>query len=270
MEGLKGLKGLTPEDRQNWEKSYSSQLEGLTPDQTDRMYKNFKFKEKFGDRPDYNTLKSYTPEQRDSLYNGELFQAPQETDEEQQKVDSIGKAFQQGQDYQTQANQLTELYNNWPAICRKALYEFDKISTDVSPYYKRYKGTEYLPFSDEDKYRLAAEYNAAKSAYGEQEANNILRRQMQNTASENQSVFEKIWNGFKGMGAQTAGALIGAAGMVKGAVDYIGDERNENIDNAALDFMDHVIDNDWTRYGNDVMQYGSLFDANIQEANYNG
>ena len=270
MEGLKGLKGLTPEDRQNWEKSYSSQLEGLTPDQTDRMYKNFKFKEKFGNRPDYNTLKSYTPEQRDSLYNGELFQAPQETDEEQQKVDSIGKAFQQGQDYQTQANQLTELYNNWPARGRKALDEFDKIATDVSPYYKRYKGTEYLPFSDEDKYRLAAEYNAAKSAYGEQEANNILRRQMQNTASENQSVFEKIWNGFKGMGAQTAGALIGAAGMVKGAVDYIGDERNENIDNAALDFMDHVIDNDWTRYGNDVMQYGSLFDANIQEAKDNG
>lgn len=270
MEGLKGLKGLTPEDRQNWEKSYSSQLEGLTPDQTDRMYKNFKFKEKFGDRPDYNTLKSYTPEQRDSLYNGELFQAPQETDEEQQKVDSIGKAFQQGQDYKTQANQLTELYNNWPARGRKALDEFDKIATDVSPYYKRYKGTEYLPFSDEDKYRLAAEYNAAKSAYGEQEANNILRRQMQNTASENQSVFEKIWNGFKGMGAQTAGALIGAAGMVKGAVDYIGDERNENIDNAALDFMDHVIDNDWTRYGNDVMQYGSLFDANIQEAKDNG
>lgn len=270
MEGLKGLKGLTPEDRQNWEKSYSSQLEGLTPDQTDRMYKNFKFKEKFGDRPDYNTLKSYTPEQRDSLYNGELFQAPQETDEEQQKVDSIGKAFQQGQDYQTQANQLTELYNNWPARGRKALDEFDKIATDVSPYYKRYKGTEYLPFSDEDKYRLAAEYNAAKSAYGEQEANNILRRQMQNTASENQSVFEKIWNGFKGMGAQTAGALIGAAGMVKGAVDYIGDERNENIDNAALDFIDHVIDNDWTRYGNDVMQYGSLFDANIQEAKDNG
>ena len=270
MEGLKGLKGLTPEDRQNWEKSYSSQLEGLTPDQTDRMYKNFKFKEKFGNRPDYNTLKSYTPEQRDSLYNGELFQAPQETDEEQQKVDSIGKAFQQGQDYQTQANQLTELYNNWPARGRKALDEFDKIATDVSPYYKRYKGTEYLPFSDEDKYRLAAEYNAAKSAYGEQEANNILRRQMQNTASENQSVFEKIWNGFKGMGAQTAGALIGAAGMVKGAVDYIGDERNENIDNTALDFMDHVIDNDWTRYGNDVMQYGSLFDANIQEAKDNG
>ncbi len=270
MEGLKGLKGLTPEDRQNWEKEYSTKIKGLTPDQTERMYRNVKFKEKFGNRPDYNTLKSYTPEQRDSLYNGELFQAPQETDEEQQKVDSIGKAFQQGQDYQTQANQLTELYNNWPARGRKALDEFDKIATDVSPYYKRYKGTEYLPFSDEDKYRLAAEYNAAKSAYGEQEANNILRRQMQNTASENQSVFEKIWNGFKGMGAQTAGALIGAAGMVKGAVDYIGDERNENIDNAALDFMDHVIDNDWTRYGNDVMQYGSLFDANIQEAKDNG
>lgn len=272
MEGLEGLKGLTAQDRQNWEKEYSTKIKGLTPDQTERMYRNVKFKEKFGNRPDYNIIKNYTPEQRDSLYNEDLFKMQpleaEHTDEEQ--VKAIGKAFEQGQQFQEEATKLDSIYNQWPARGRKALDEFDKIADNVSPYYKRYKNTEYLPFSDEEKYKIAAEYNAAKAAYGEQEANNILRRKMQDTASKNQSVFEKFWNGFKGMGAQTAGALIGTAGMVKGAIDYVGDERNEDIDNAFFDFMDHVIDNSWTRYGNDVMQYGSLFDANIQEAKENG
>lgn len=270
MEGLEGLKGLTAQDRQNWEKEYASQVKGLTPDQTERMYRNTKFKEKFGNRPDYDMIKNYTPEQRDSLYNGDLFktQEVEHTDEEQ--VKAIGKAFEQGQQFQEEATKLDSIYNQWPSRGRKALDEFDKIANDVSPYYKRYKNTEYLPFSDEEKYKIAAEYNAAKAAYGEQEANNILRRKMQDTASKNQSVFEKFWNGFKGMGAQTAGALIGTAGMIKGAIDYVGDERNEDIDNAFIDFMDHVIDNSWTRYGNDVMQYGSLFDANIQEAKQEG
>ena len=68
MEGLEGLKGLTAQDRQNWEKEYSTKIKGLTPDQTERMYRNVKFKEKFGNRSDYNIIKNYTPEQRDSLY----------------------------------------------------------------------------------------------------------------------------------------------------------------------------------------------------------
>lgn len=275
MEGLEGLKGLTAQDRENWEKEYSSKIKGFTPDQTERMYRNFKFKEKFGNREDYNSLKSLPPEKRDSLYNAGFETKPEiqpldTRDEEQKKVEEIGKAFQQGQQFEEQSTKMTELYNKWPATARRAVDEFDKIADTVSPYYKKYKNTEYLPFSDEEKYQLAADYNAAKAAYGEEEANNMLRRKMQNTASKNQSVWEKFWNGFKGMGAQTAGALIGAAGMIKGAIDYVGDERNENIDNAAIDFFDHVVDNDWTRYGNDVMQYGSLFDANIQEAKQQG
>lgn len=264
MEGLQGLKGLTPEDRANWEKQYSSKIQGFTPDQVERTYRNFKFKEKFGSRPDYENLKKYTPEQRDSLYNEELF--PEMEQQDDSLADNISKAFQQGQQFEQEANKLNENYSKWPSQGRRALDEFDKIANEVSPYYKKYKNTEYLPFSDEEKYKLAAEYQAAKSAFGEQEANNILRRKMQNTASENQSTWEKYWNGFKGMGAQTAGALISTAGMIKGAIDYVGDERNENLDNAALDFLDHILDNSWTRYGSDVMQYGSLFDANIKEA----
>ena len=270
MEELEGLKGLTAQDRQNWEKEYSSKIKGLTPDQTDRLYKNAKFKEKFGNRKDYNIIKNYSPEQRDSLYNNSLFKSQPVTKDSNVEEASITKAFQQGQKFKEEETKLNNLYNKWPSQSRKALDDIDKIATEVSPYYKKYKNTEYLPFSDEDKYKIAAEYNAAKSAFGEQEANNILRRKMQDTASKNQSIFEKMWNGFRGMGAQTAGALIGTAGMIKGAIDYVGDERNKNIDNAFIDFVDHAIDNDWTRYGNDVMQYGSLFDANIKEAKKEG
>ena len=133
MEGLEGLKGLTAQDRQNWEKEYSTKIKGLTPDQTERMYRNVKFKEKFGNRPDYNIIKNYTPEQRDSLYNEDLFKMQpleaEHTDEEQ--VKAIGKAFEQGQQFQEEATKLDSIYNQWPARGRKALDEFDKIADNV-------------------------------------------------------------------------------------------------------------------------------------------
>ena len=97
MEGLQGLKGLTPEDRANWEKQYSSKIQGFTPDQVERTYRNFKFKEKFGSRPDYENLKKYTPEQRDSLYNEELF--PEMEQQDDSLAANISKAFQQGQQF---------------------------------------------------------------------------------------------------------------------------------------------------------------------------
>ena len=265
-----GIKGLTANDRVQWEKDNIEELNArgynsLPENDKHDIFKSWAFKSKFGNRSDYNIIKNYTPEQKDSLYNGDLFktQEIEHTDEEQ--VKAIGKAFQQGQQFQEEASKLDSIYNQWPARGRKALDEFDKIADNVSPYYKRYKNTEYLPFSDEEKYKIAAEYNAAKAAYGEQEANNMLRRKMQNTASKNQPLTEKVWNGFVGLSNQTVGALISTAGMVKGAIDYIGDDRDMNIDNAFFDFMNHVLDNPWSRFGNDVMQYGSIFDAERRE-----
>jgi hypothetical protein len=265
-----GIKGLTANDRVQWEKDNIEELNArgynsLPENDKHEIFKSWAFKSKFGNRSDYNIIKNYTPEQKDSLYNGDLFkiQEIEHTDDEQ--VKAIGKAFQQGQQFQEEASKLNSIYNQWPARGRKALDEFDKIADNVSPYYKRYKNTEYLPFSDEEKYKIAAEYNAAKAAYGEQEANNILRRKMQNTASKNQPLTEKVWNGFVGLSNQTVGALISTAGMVKGAIDYIGDDRDMNIDNAFFDFMNHVLDNSWSRFGNDVMQYGSIFDAERRE-----
>ena len=66
---LKGLRGLTKQDRQNWEKQYSSLLQGKTydDDQLNQIYLNTKFKEAFGNRSDYNTLKTLNYEDRNKI-----------------------------------------------------------------------------------------------------------------------------------------------------------------------------------------------------------
>lgn len=271
---MEGLKGLTAQDRAAWEKQFEAKIKGLPKDKIDNAYYNYKYKENFGDEG-YEDFKSLPTDKRgeylSTKLNPKVEIEPLDTrSEDDKKVDSIGQAFQQGQQFKEESTKLVENFNKWPSRGRKALDEFDKIADNISPYYKKYKNTEYLPFSDEEKYEIAAQYQAAKTAFGEDEANKMLRRKMQNTASENQGIGEKFWNGFVGMGAQTAGALIGAAGMIKGAIDYVGDERNENLDNSVLDFMDHVVDNKWTRFSNDIMQYGSIFQAGIEEAKKTG
>ena len=66
---LKGLRGLTKQDRQNWEKQYSSLLQGKTydDDQLNQIYLNTKFKEAFGNRSDYNTLRTLNYEDRNKI-----------------------------------------------------------------------------------------------------------------------------------------------------------------------------------------------------------
>ena len=66
---LKGLKGLTKQDRQNWEKQYSSLLQGKNydDDQLNQLYLNTKFKEAFGNQSDYSTLKTLNQEDRNKM-----------------------------------------------------------------------------------------------------------------------------------------------------------------------------------------------------------
>ena len=67
------VKGLTAQDRAQWEKDNIEKLNklgysGWDNDRKTRYFKNVSFKNKFGNREDYNSLKTMSPEQRDSLY----------------------------------------------------------------------------------------------------------------------------------------------------------------------------------------------------------
>lgn len=67
------VKGLTAQDRAQWEKDNIEELNKLGYNNFDDnrkniIFKNSSFKNKFGNRPDYNSLKVMSPEQRDSLF----------------------------------------------------------------------------------------------------------------------------------------------------------------------------------------------------------
>ena len=66
---LKGLQGLTKQDRANWEKQYSSLLQGKSynNDELNQIYLNTKFKEAFSNNSNYNTLKTLSQEDRNKM-----------------------------------------------------------------------------------------------------------------------------------------------------------------------------------------------------------
>lgn len=144
-----------------------------------------------------------------------------------------------------------------------------EIAAKVSPWFKKYGYSDYIDLSDMDWAELAASYQAATEAYKDNgaTANAMLDNAIKNNVAKNQPWYEQAWYGLAGMGASAAGAAIGFAGAVKGAIDYFdGTYEDKEGLNGWQNFMNSVIDNDWSRYGNDVVQYGSLFKDRIDEA----
>lgn len=298
---LEGLKGLTAQDRADWEKKYSAYLSGKSSDEIERMYRNEMFKVKFKDREDYSVLKQMSPEERDSFYNKEYEDSLNTTraklnkELERLNLDFHDSSFEVKSDatlnnrqpryevspeeqevfkakssaYNEAMVKYSDTYANSAYDRNIAKKDIRTVAESISPYYRKYKDTDYLPFSDGDWYNMAAEYNSRRDTYGEESANIWLQGKMQDTASKNQSLFEKAWNGFSGMGASAAGALVGTYGMLKGAYDYVaGNHKDIKGLTGFENFMDSVMDNEITRFGNDVTKYGTIF--NLDEAKKSG
>lgn len=144
-----------------------------------------------------------------------------------------------------------------------------EIAAKVSPWFKKYGYSDYIDLSDMDWAELAASYQAATETYKDNgaTANAMLDNAIKNNVAKNQPWYEQAWYGLAGMGASAAGAAIGFAGAVKGAIDYFdGTYKDREGLNGWQNFINSVIDNDWSRYGNDVVQYGALFKDSIDEA----
>lgn len=136
--------------------------------------------------------------------------------------------------------------------------DIKEIASKVSPYYRKYKGTDYITFTPNDWAKISADYNARKDVYGEQQANNWLQGQIQDNVASNQGVLEKYGNAFLGLGASTAGALVSAFGNLVGGAKYLAGEGYETEGlNGWQNFINNVMDNEITRYGDDIVKYGS-------------
>lgn len=141
------------------------------------------------------------------------------------------------------------------------------VAYKVSPYYKKFIGSDYLSLDSNDWAKLAAQYEATKEVYGEEAANATLNSAIKDNVAENQPWYEQAWYGFLGLGASAAGAIISTAGAVKGAIDYFdGDYEDKDYMSGWENFMNSVMDNNWARYGNDVVQYGALRTDKLEKA----
>ena len=69
LKGLKGLKGLSVEERQAWREANSSKIKGMTYSDRDRLYRNQQFVQRFNDM---DLFYSMTPEDRDTYYASSL------------------------------------------------------------------------------------------------------------------------------------------------------------------------------------------------------
>lgn len=298
--GLTGLRGLTAQDREDWEKKFAAQLEGRSPEEIENAWRNWNFKNKYGDREDYATLSQMSAADKESYWNNDFDRQQSQLialrDTSNQELrDTMYSALR---DKNVMANDATRVYNleadmalrgltpqrqeefrrqslaynealsryaenytHSPQMGYRKSEDLKSLAEQISPYYKRYKGTDLLPFREEDWVTMAADYNARAEAYGQEAANMWLQKTMQDTASENQSTAEKWWNGFQNMGASAYAFLVDAtAGIVKGNWDYFSG-NHQDIEGAGwfVNYLDAIMDNSVTRYADKVLKTGTIF-----------
>ena len=163
---------------------------------------------------------------------------------------------------QVYANSLADFRRQFHAeepVSGSTTNEIKKIAEAVSPYYKKYMNSDYITIDTPQWNEIAAQYAAMYNSYGEDKANEYLANLIKDNVASNQSVLEKGWHALVGMGANAVGSIISTAGLFYGLHNSIWGnyEKNPNL-NGWQNFWDNVIDNDVTRYGNDVVQYGTL------------
>lgn len=241
-----GPKGLTASDRSTADKQYLNQISGGTdtaPTQVQAPSYNF----------NVNVDSNYIDLKQVAAQNlrSELAQ----------KQLAYNKFLKDYQD---------KLHVGWGGN-NKASLDIRNLASKVSNWYKEYKNSDKISFNDQDWAEIAAQYQAINDAYGTEQANNYLNGTIQDNVANNQSWYEQAWNGFRGLGASAAGAIVGLAGSLKGAIDYFDGTYEDNPDLDGWDnFMNSVMDNEWTRYGNDIVQYGAILPDNIAKQKETG
>ena len=135
----------------------------------------------------------------------------------------------------------------------------NKVGSQFSSYYKKYRGTDKLPLSNAQYKELAAQYQARKNTYGEDSANQWLDNTFKDVVGEHQSWWEQAINAAGSLLPTIEGGAVEAAGNIYGLINPIVSLVDKNLDlpgNNDLTWWDNywnnVIDNPVTRLGNNI------------------
>lgn len=250
-----GIKGMAAGTRTDWEKRYLKEITGKSPAQRDEFYRNTVFRELFKDSEDPEKQKIWNNRYNMSFRQRDIYVAREIADDYTKKGGPgrgqpdivLNRQAMNLLSYESerQADKYKEYLHSLDGNNRQnMLKELDEISSAVSPYYKKYYGTNKLNLNDEDKINLAAKFQAWKDIGGNSFAQKALGEYYQDIVANNQSLWEKTVNSGAQFIDSAAGMLIRAAGML-GALTTIGKEEGEG-------YWENVIDNAVTRYGDRV------------------
>ena len=250
-----GIKGMAAGTRADWEKKYLKEITGKSSDQKDEFYRNTVFKELFKDSKDPEKQKIWDNRYNMSFRQRDIYVAKEIIDDYDKKGGPKGYLTEIAHNRQAmnllsyesdkQANKYKEYLNSLSGNDKQnMLKELDEISNSISPYYKKYYGTDKLNLSNEDKLNLVAKFQAWNDVGGNSFAQKALGEYYQNIVANNQSTWEKVINSGAQFTDSATGMLIRAAGMI-GALTTIGKEEGEG-------YWENVIDNEVTRYGDRV------------------
>ena len=250
-----GLKGLSGGARADWEKRYLKELSGKSPDMKDEFFRNTVFRELFENSDDPRKQEIWNNRNDMSFRQRDIYVA-REIADDYTKKGGPGRGQPDivlnrqamnllGYESERQADKYKEyLFSLDGSDRQNMLKELDEISSAISPYYKKYYGTDKLKLNDEDKINLIANFQAWNEIGGNSFAQKALGEYYQNIVGNNQSPWEKAINSGAQFIDSMNGMLIRAAGMI-GAMTTIGKEEGEG-------YWQNVIDNEVTRYGDRV------------------
>lgn len=280
-----GLAGLGANDRANWEKKYAKEIAGLDDEERDNYFRNTIFMDIFGnsdneeDQQIFANRSSLTRDQRDSLIAQKAISSDIDARSDLQesslniwkaltdanyKNDWIGakidgETARQGamrhleqkglENYDLYYNNLMSLDS---ASLNKMIEDMDSFSGEISSYYKMYNGTDKLNLTPEEKVSLLATYLSNESVGGTQFAAKALGNAYQDIVASNQSVLEKTWNSGAQFIDSAAGMIIRAAGMVGGFAGGLFGYDQEEGEGYWENLLQNTIDNDVTKYGDNV------------------
>ena len=263
--------GLTAQDRAQWEKDNLEFLKennyfNWSEEDKQRAFSDASFTNRYKDREDYNTMKSLSPELRDSLFTMNIA-------EDQSYEEALASSAEQSAVYESVMNYAKGYKNT-----KNMVDEFDKIASSISPYYKRYIGQDYLPWGDEEKVKKYAEYlSLVETSQDFEYATKKLAEDIQNTVAENQSTIDAYMKGVNGFGYSFLGSVLSGAMLIPAMVLSVGktiSEGNNNLETQDLNWWEkywhNVVKNPTMEAINDWTTTGGVKGEGLWSGNYEG
>lgn len=290
-EDYESLRGLNFDDTKKfWNANYDLEENNVTKysvESTNSRGNLFDSQKSFSDNPNTSTKSmldifgnELTNDDRQSidtaekLFNTSTFNL-EELIEKREKVYDVTNFSNDPLYYATVDDYSAEIRNAFDKskdFAYKAFKKFDTIADEVSSNYKLFKNTEKLNLTAGDIKDIMSNYYAIESLEGADEANRFLADYMQNRLAYNQTLGDQFWEGFKGIGASAYGSLV----SLYGALDAVASKETYKKDNHNDDLSwwgnvwNEIIDNKYTRYGQDIVKYQTYSHDEINKMKASG